>query len=63
MQFKVDENLPIEAAELLRDAGHDAITVHDQQMVGQPDPRIATVCQSESRAIVTLDLDFSDIRT
>jgi len=62
MQFKVDENLPVEAAESLRDAGHDAITIHDQQMVGGLDPQIAAVCQSENRAIVTLDLDFSDIR-
>jgi predicted nuclease of predicted toxin-antitoxin system len=25
MKFKLDENLPVEVAELLRDAGHDAI--------------------------------------
>jgi len=63
MQFKIDENLPVEAAESLCDAGHDALTIHDQQMVGNPDPQVAAVCQSEQRAIVTLDLDFSDIRT
>ncbi len=63
MRFKIDENLPVEAAELLRNAGHDTITVHDQQMVGELDPRIAAVCQAEVRAMVTLDLDFSDIRT
>lgn len=32
-------------------------------MVGEPDPRVAAVCQVERRAIVTLDLDFADIRT
>ena len=63
MQFKIDENLPVEAAESLRDVGHDVLTIHDQQMVGKPDPQVAAVCQSEQRAIVTLDLDFSDIRT
>lgn len=62
MQFKIDENLPTLAAEWLCDAGHDAISIHDQQLVGEPDPRIAAVCQSESRAIITLDLDFADIR-
>lgn len=62
MDFKIDENLPVETAELLVQAGHDAVTIHDQQMVGEPDLRIAQVCQSEQRAIVTLDLDFSDIR-
>jgi len=63
MQFKIDENLPVEAAEVLRQAAHDALTIHDQQMVGQPDPRVASVCQSEQRVLLTLDLDFSDIRT
>jgi hypothetical protein len=31
-------------------------------MEGQADHVIALVCQSESRALVTYDLDFSDIR-
>jgi uncharacterized protein DUF5615 len=34
MKFKIDENLPIEAAALLREAGHDALTVHDQNLRG-----------------------------
>jgi predicted nuclease of predicted toxin-antitoxin system len=62
MRFKTDENLPLEVAELLRQHQHDALTVADQQLAGQPDPRIAAVCQAESRALVTLDLDFADIR-
>jgi len=63
MRFKVDENLPIDAAELLRANGHDTMTIFDQQMVGEPDPKVASVCKAEERAIITLDLDFSDIRT
>jgi predicted nuclease of predicted toxin-antitoxin system len=63
MKFKVDENLPIEATELLRNAGHDGLTVYDQQMAGAADPTIAAVCQVEGRAILTLDTDFADIRT
>jgi len=63
MNLKIDENVPIEATEELRRAGHDALTVVDQLLAGQPDSRIAAVCQAESRAVVTLDLDFSDIRT
>lgn len=62
MKFKIDENLPAEAAESLAAAGHDAMTIHDQRMVGQPDPIVVGVCQKEGRALVTLDLDFSDIR-
>jgi predicted nuclease of predicted toxin-antitoxin system len=63
MEFKVDENLPIEVAEVLRNAGHGALTIQDQLMVGNPDPQVAAVCQAEGRALVTLDLDFSNIRT
>ena len=63
MRFKLDENLPVEAAALLREAGHDALTVLEQEMGGTTDPNIAAVCQQEGRAIVTLDADFADIRT
>jgi predicted nuclease of predicted toxin-antitoxin system len=62
LKFKVDENLPTEAAELLAGAGHDAVTVGEQRMAGQPDAKVAAVCQQEDRIVVTLDLDFADIR-
>ena len=61
-KFKLDENLPTEAADMLRSAGHDAVTVMDEQMGGQPDADVASLCQAEGRAVVTLDLDFADIR-
>jgi len=63
MEFKIDENLPVEAADLLRKAGHDAITVLEQRLGGGSDVDVAAVCQREKRALVTLDLDFSDIRS
>lgn len=62
MQFKIDENLPIEIADLLITAGHDAKTVNDQQLQGVSDPILIDVCKSEQRVLVTLDTDFSDIR-
>lgn len=62
VKFKLDENLPIEARDDLHNAGHDAVTVADQQLAGQPDRQIANVCRTEGRAVLTLDLDFSDIR-
>lgn len=63
MKFKVDENLPVEVAELLQKSGYDAVTVLNQQMGGTDDANLAVICQQEGRAIVTLDLDFADIRT
>ncbi len=63
MKCKLDENLPIEACELLKEAGHDASTVLGQGMGGEPDSMVSAVCQAEGRAILTLDTDFADIRT
>lgn len=62
VKFKTDENLPEEVARLLTDAGHDASSILDQNMGGEPDPDVASVCLAESRALVTLDLGFADIR-
>jgi len=62
MRFKVDENLPIEVAGLLTAAGHDAATVNDQGLGGAKDPDLAGLVRRESRALVTLDGGFSDIR-
>jgi predicted nuclease of predicted toxin-antitoxin system len=62
MRFKVDENLHDDIAEALRSRGHDALTVHDQKMRGNPDSRLGEVCRAEGRAIVSLDLDFANVR-
>jgi predicted nuclease of predicted toxin-antitoxin system len=63
MKFKVDENLPVEMIELFEDNGHNAVTVLRQNLGGEPDSHVAEVCRKEKRALVTLDTDFSDIRT
>jgi predicted nuclease of predicted toxin-antitoxin system len=62
MRFKIDENLPVEVADLLRAAGHDAQTVFDENLAGHPDSNIAKTVRHEKRALITLDLDFADIR-
>lgn len=62
MKVKLDENLPAEAADVFREGGHDAATVLSQSMGGTPDSTLASVCQRERRALVTLDTDFADIR-
>ncbi len=63
MRFKIDENLPVEVAELLREEGHEAETVLEQGLGGRGDPDIASVCQRQSLVLITLDTDFSDIRS
>ncbi len=61
MDFKTDENLPAEVCRILRDAGHDAVSVLDQRLGGRPDADIAAVCKAESRILITLDSDFANI--
>ncbi len=63
MKFKLDENLPVEAPTLLREAGHDALTVLDQNMGGKADEQIIQICSQKQGALITLDLDFADIKT
>ncbi len=60
-RFKLDENLPLEA-EFLQSLGYDAVTATMQGLNGLRDPVIAAKCKDEGRIIVTIDLDFSDIR-
>ena len=71
MKFKIDQNLPIEAADLLTAAGHsekllaghpDAMTVYQQSLGGASDERIVDICKDEDRILITADLDLSDIR-
>ncbi len=63
MDFKVDQNLPEEAVQILRGGGHDARNVYEEQLGGRPDPEISAAVTRESRALITLDLDFADIRS
>ena len=62
MKFKIDENLPTEFAEILQEAGYDAMTVHQQKLKGEKDPILLEICQQESRTLITLDLDFANIK-
>ena len=62
VRFKLDENLPRDAEALLRGAGHDVQTVLDEHLGGNSDPRVLDACRTESRVLITFDLDFSDIR-
>lgn len=61
-RFKLDENLPRDAATLLREAGYDVRTALDERLGGSPDARIFDASRAEERVLVTFDLDFADIR-
>jgi predicted nuclease of predicted toxin-antitoxin system len=63
MQFKIDENLPAELSELIKQSGYGSSTVFEQQLAGANDSQLADVCQKENRILVTLDTGFADIRS
>lgn len=62
LRFKLEENLPRDAAALLKNAGHDAATALAEGLGGRSDEALFNACLSEQRILVTLDLDFADIR-
>ncbi len=62
MKFKIDENLPAEAADILRRAGFAADTVGDEELSGRDDAVVASTSRAEGRILMTLDLDFANVR-
>ena len=50
MRLKLDENLPLRARDLIRERGHDALTVLDQADAGVDDSVVAELVRRESRA-------------
>ena len=62
MKFKLDENLPIEAAALIQAGGHEVATVFQEGLAGEDDALLAERIRTERRVLLTLDSDFGDIR-
>jgi predicted nuclease of predicted toxin-antitoxin system len=62
VRIKLDENLPATLVGILARLGHEADTVEDEGLKGEPDEVIWPAAQNEGRFLVTQDLDFSDIR-
>ena len=58
----VDEDLPADIAQVLRDAGHDVLTVGEQDLTGIADPALWAIVQDEGRCLVTADKGFANAR-
>ena len=63
MKVKLDENMPMALAELLRSRGHDVSTVPEENLSGVEDSFILTRATEETRLLMTFDVDFGDIRS
>jgi predicted nuclease of predicted toxin-antitoxin system len=61
VKFKIDENLPIDVADLFRSAGHDVESVYSENLQGSPDQDLFQKCQIGNRVLATLDNDFANI--
>jgi hypothetical protein len=60
LNLKLDENLGVNCAKLLREAGHDVVTTSEEDLSGAEDEVLISTCKSEKRVLVTLDLDFGN---
>lgn len=63
MKFKLDENLPERVRIVLRGLRHDAHSVAEECLAGATDSTVLEACIAEDRVLITLDLDYSDIRS
>src|SRR4051812_35206297 len=61
MKLKLDEHLPIELADYLRQAGHDSMTVVEQGLSAAEDAEIMREVQPEGRAIFTMRKGIADV--
>ncbi|MDH5716947.1 MAG: DUF5615 family PIN-like protein [Spirochaetia bacterium] len=62
MKFKIDENLPTDLKNILKDNSFDAHLVFDENIQGIDDKSLINISKKENRIFLTMDLDFSDIR-
>ena len=61
MKVKLDENFGTRTQQLFQDSGYEVHTVLDEGLQGCSDQSLYEIVCSESRCLVTLDLDFSDV--
>ena len=62
MKLKLDENLSRRLKPELVALRHDVLTVEDEGLLSRPDPVGGAAARSEGRMLLTLDLEFADLR-
>lgn len=62
MKLKLDESLSSSLKKELSKLGHEVATAIEEEPQGVPDERIARAASGEGRILLTLDVDFGDIR-
>jgi len=59
---KLDEHLGKATQQLLREGSYDVDTVLDERLSGSTDELLWSRVVTDGRLLITLDLDFSDVR-
>ena len=62
MRLKLDENLSRHLKPILIALGHDALTTADEGLLSRPDIEVASSAAREGRILLTLDIEFADLR-
>ena len=62
MKLKLDENLSRHLKPVLIGLGHDVRTAADENLLSHPDTEIARAAKEEQRMLMTLDVEFADLR-
>ena len=62
LRFKLDENLSRYLRRDIEALGHDVDTAADESLIGKPDDDVARAAKDAGRILLTLDLDFADLR-
>ena len=62
MKFFVDECVYAVTTQLLRNQQHDVVTVQDAGLSGKPDEEVLAYAVEHRRVLITIDMDFSNIR-
>lgn len=61
MKFLLDENQSPRIADLLGEAGHDAVHVRDIDLRTSPDDEVLAAAHEAGRVIISADTDFGDL--
>jgi len=62
MKLKLDENLSRHLKPVLIGLGHDVLTAADENLLSHPDTELAQAAKEDQRMLMTLDVEFADLR-
>ncbi len=62
MKLKLDENLSEHPKKTLSSMQHDVTTAAEEDLLSQPDVEVAAAARKEGRMLLTLDVEFGNLR-